>query len=63
MKQRISAVITVEFDNDIPQKDVDEAVIHAVSKLQALLIFAPAVKGASLKREVSFKIRDVELAP
>lgn len=61
MKQRISVSLTVDFPDDVPQVDVDEALSDAFQGLRRMLKILPAVKGESKrKKTVSFKIVDIE---
>lgn len=61
MKQRVSIALTVEFPDDVPQVDVDEALVDALQGIHRVLKLLPSVKGASKsKKLVVFKIVDIE---
>lgn len=61
MKQKIHAVITVEFDDKFLQPDVTEALGDAMRSLSPMLSFIPALKGKTKKGlTVSFKIKEIE---
>ena len=63
MKQKVTVEITVSFDDNLLQPDVNEGLVEAIAGLRHMLAFLPAVKGKTGKgKEVGFKIVDVQLS-
>ena len=61
VKQNVRVNITVTFDDSVLQADAEEAILDALGNLRRMLALLPAVKGkSSRKKEVSFKIVDVQ---
>jgi hypothetical protein len=61
MKQKVRAVITVEFEDKFLQPEVNEALVDALKSLSPMLTFIPALKGRSKRgTTVSFKVKEIE---
>jgi hypothetical protein len=57
--------VSLEFDDkdDLPTPDVDEALSDAIKNMKKVLVVLPPIKGNSSRgKQVSFRVKDVELA-